>query len=120
VKSKSKTGTVDDYISSFPEAVRTKLDEMRAIIRKAAPRASEKISYRMPAFALNGILVYFAAFKNHIGFYPTASGVANFETELAPYVHTKGAIQFPLDRRLPRRLITRIVRFRVQENRNGQ
>ena len=90
--------------------------ELRATIRKAAPGAEEKISYRMPAFNLNGILVYFAAQTRHIGFYPTSSGVTAFKEELGDYKSSKGAIQFPIDRPLPLELITRIVKFRVREN----
>ncbi len=107
---------IDEYIAGCPEHVREKLMELRATIRKAAPGAEEKISYRMPAFNLNGILVYFAAQTRHIGFYPTSSGVTAFKEELGDYKSSKGAIQFPLDQPLPLELITRIVKFRVREN----
>jgi uncharacterized protein YdhG (YjbR/CyaY superfamily) len=107
---------IDDYIAGCPEHTREKLEEMRATIRKAAPGAEEIISYRMPAFNLNGILVYFAAQTRHIGFYPTPSGVAAFKDELGSYKSSKGAIQFPLDQPLPLELIARIVKFRVREN----
>jgi uncharacterized protein YdhG (YjbR/CyaY superfamily) len=108
--------TIDEYIATFPDATREKLSEIRAAIRKAAPLATETISYRMPAFEQVGILVYFAAFSRHIGFYPTASGIAVFREEIAAYKSSKGAVRFPLDEPLPIELIERIVRFRVKEN----
>lgn len=108
--------TIDAYIASFPDDVARKLEKVRAAIRKAAPEATEKISYRMPAFHHHGSLVWFAAFKNHIGLYPTASGIRQFESELKGYVHSKGAIQLPLDEALPLALIAKIVKFRVAEN----
>jgi uncharacterized protein YdhG (YjbR/CyaY superfamily) len=108
--------TIDEYIAGFPEDVRRKLSEVRSTVRKAAPDATEKISYRMPGFDYNGSLVWFAAFKNHIGFYPTSSGISQFEDELKKYEYSKGAIQFPIDEPMPLRLITRIVKFRVAEN----
>ena len=107
---------IDEYIASCPEHVQEKLHELRATIIKAAQGAEEKISYRMPAFTLNGILVYFAAQTRHIGFYPSSSGVKAFIKELGSYKTSKGAIQFPLDQPLPLDLITRIVQYRVQEN----
>lgn len=107
---------IDEYIAGCPEQVRGKLMELRATIRKAAPGAEEKISYQMPAFNLNGILVYFAAQTRHVGFYPTSSGVTAFKEELGNYKSSKGAIQFPYDQQLPLELITRIVKFRVREN----
>lgn len=108
--------TIDEYISAFPEEIQQKLQSIRALIHEAAPEAKETISYRMPAFKLNGVLVYFAAFQDHISFFPTSSGVANFKDELAPYQTSKGTIRFPLDQPLPFDLISRIVTFRVQEN----
>jgi uncharacterized protein YdhG (YjbR/CyaY superfamily) len=108
--------TVDSYISGFPDGTRRMLDELRRTIRAAAPRAEERISYQMPALYLQGNLVYFAAFKNHIGFYPTSSGVEAFARELGPYDVSKGTIRFPLDRPLPLKLIARIVKFRAAEN----
>ena len=113
---KTKFASVDEYLSCFPDAIQTKLDTIRNTIRKAAPMAVEVISYNMPAYKQNGVLVYFAAHKDHIGLYPTASGVREFQKELSPYEFSKGAIQFPLDRRLPVALITRIVKFRVKED----
>ena len=108
--------SIDEYIAQFPPEIREKLQEIRKIIREAAPDAEEKISYRMPAFALNGILVYFAAFKNHLGFFPTASGVEGFKDQLTGYKISKGTIQLPLDQPIPVDLIRKIVRFRVEEN----
>ena len=109
-------GSIDEYIAHCPLLFQGKLQELRAIIRKGAPGAEEKISYRMPAFFLNGPLVYFAAQKNHIGFYPTPSGVTAFKKDLSGYKTSRGAIQFPIDKPLPLQLILRIVRFRVDEN----
>jgi uncharacterized protein YdhG (YjbR/CyaY superfamily) len=108
--------TIDEYIALFPTDVQKKLNEIRATIKAAAPDAEEKISYQMPAFTLKGILVYFAAYKHHIGFYPTASGIKYFKSEVADYATSKGTIQFPLDKPLPFELIHRIVTYRIQEN----
>jgi uncharacterized protein YdhG (YjbR/CyaY superfamily) len=108
--------TIDDYIRNFPPEIQALLKELRKAIREAAPEAEETISYQMPAFRLNGILVYFAAAKNHIGFYPTGSGVEAFKEELAQYRWSKGTIRFPLDQPLPLDLVKRIVKFRVKEN----
>jgi uncharacterized protein YdhG (YjbR/CyaY superfamily) len=108
--------TIDEYIALFPEDIQNKLQELRAAIRASAPGAIEKISYQMPAFVQNGILVYFAAFKNHISFFPTSSGVQAFQQELAEYAGSKGTVRFPLDRPLPLDLISKIVKFRVAEN----
>ena len=113
----TRWASIDAYIAAAPPDRRALLEELRAIIRAAAPEAEETISYGMPAFAQNGTLVYFAALKNHIGFYPTASGIAAFQEDLAAYESTKGAVYLPLDRPLPLELIQRIVRFRVAENR---
>jgi len=108
--------TIDKYIAGFPPDVQAILQKVRVTIRKAAPGAEETIKYRMPTFTLHGNLVHFAAFKNHIGFYPTPSGIENFEAELAGYERSKGAIQFPLDKPIPYGLISKIVKFRVKEN----
>lgn len=113
---RKKFQTVDEYISAFPADVQAKLKSLRRAIRKAAPQAEEGISYQMPAFKLNGNLVYFAAYKNHIGFYPTSSGIEAFKKELSPYKWSKGAIQFPLDKPVPFDLVERIVVFRAKEN----
>jgi len=110
--------TIDEYISQFPPDVREKLQQMRAVIKEAAPEAAEKISYQMPAFYLNGNLVYFAAFKYHIGFYPAPRGIEAFREELSQYKGAKGSVQFPLDKPLPLELVSRIVKFRAAENMN--
>ena len=108
--------TIDEYIALFPADVQARLEAVRATIRAAAPDAEERISYKMPTFALKGNLVHFAAQKGYIGFYPTSSGVAAFEAELADYHSTPGAVHFPLDQPLPLDLIRRITEFRVAEN----
>lgn len=108
--------TIDEYIAAFPQEVQAILEKMRLTIRKAAPDAIEKISYRIPTFYLNGNLVHFAAFEHHIGFYPTSSGIAEFQHELKKYKTSKGAIQFPIDKPLPFSLVKRIVEFRIKEN----
>jgi uncharacterized protein YdhG (YjbR/CyaY superfamily) len=107
---------IDEYIAGFPEDIQELLQKMRATIKKAAPDAEETISYRMPTFTLKGNLVHFAAFKNHIGFYPAASGIEKFKEELSAYEGAKGSVQFPLGKPIPFSLITRIVKFRVKEN----
>ena len=108
--------TIDEYITRFPFNTQQKLREMRAAIKKAAPEAEEKISYRMPTFTFKGTLVHFAGYMNHIGFYPTPSGIEAFKKELAIFKSGKGSIQFPIDKPLPLGLITKIVTFRVKEN----
>jgi len=108
--------SIDEYIALFPAEIQIKLQELRATIKTAAPEAVEKISYQMPAFAQNGILVYFAAYKNHIGFYPTGSGIEAFKNELSIYETSKGTVRFPIDKPLPLELINKIVKFRVSEN----
>ncbi len=108
--------TIDDYIAGFPKDVQEILQHIRQTIREAAPDAEEKISYQMPTFTLKGNLVYFAAFKNHIGFYPIPSGIEEFKEELSAYEQGKGSVQFPLDKPIPYDLISRIVKFRVKEN----
>jgi uncharacterized protein YdhG (YjbR/CyaY superfamily) len=107
---------IDVYIAGFPKNTQKILKQLRATIIEAAPDAEEIISYKMPAYKYHGILVYFAAYKNHIGFYPTASGIATFKKELSMYKGAKGSVQFPLDKPLPLGLITKIVKFRVREN----
>ncbi len=108
--------TIDEYIAGFPPDVQEILNKIRAAIRKAAPGAQETIKYRMPTFTLNGNLVHFAAFKNHIGFYPVPSGIEAFKKELSVYEQGKGSVQFPLDKPIPYGLITKIVKFRAKEN----
>jgi uncharacterized protein YdhG (YjbR/CyaY superfamily) len=107
---------VDAYINSFPKETQQLLETLRAIIKKAAPDAEEVISYSMPAYKQKGIIVYFAGRKNHIGLYPMASGIENFKEEITAYKTSRGTIQFPLDKPLPIRLITKIIKFRVAEN----
>ena len=104
---------IDAYIADFPEDIQQKLEKMRATIKKAAPNAGEAIKYAMPTFTLDGNLVHFAAFKNHIGLYPGAAGIEAFKKELAAYETSKGAIRFPLDKPLPLALVSQIVKFRV-------
>ena len=108
--------TIDEYIAGFPPDVQAILQKIRLTIRKAAPGAEETIKYQMPTFMLKGNLVYFAAFKKHIGFYPIPTGIEKFEKELAVYKQGRGSVQFPLDQRMPYGLISRIVKFRVKEN----
>jgi uncharacterized protein YdhG (YjbR/CyaY superfamily) len=107
---------MDEYIGTFPEDVQRILNELRQTIREAAPEAEETINYQMPTFTLNGNLVHFAAFQNHIGFYPTPSGIEAFRKELSRYKGAKGSVQFPIDEPLPLPLIRRIVEYRVKEN----
>ena len=106
----------DEYISGFPKETQKILEQLRATIKKAAPKADEVISYSIPAFKLNGMLVWFAAYSNHIGFYPRGSGIEAFKKELSIYKGAEGSVQFPLDKPLPLELITQIVKFRVAEN----
>jgi len=111
---------IDDYISSFPEEIQILLEQVRTTIKQAAPEAEEAIKYAMPTFVLNGNLVHFAAFKNHIGFYPVPSGIEAFKKELSVYNGAKGSVQFPLDKPMPLGLISEIVKFRVNENQRKQ
>jgi uncharacterized protein YdhG (YjbR/CyaY superfamily) len=108
--------SIDEYIAACPEEVQSILQELRAAIRASAPQAEEKISYQMPTFFMNGNLVHFAAHKNHIGFYPTPSGILAFKQELSIYESAKGSVQFPLNQPIPLELVRRIVEFRVAEN----
>ena len=114
-KKKAGFTSIDEYIAAFPVDVQERLRQMRAVIREAAPEAQEKISYQMPTFFLHGNLVHFAAFKNHIGFYPAPRGIEAFKDELAAYEGAKGSVQFPLDQPLPLDLVRRIVQFRVTD-----
>ena len=108
--------SIDEYIATFPEETQKILQELRETIKACAPDAQEKISYQMPTFDLEGNLVHFAAFKNHIGLYPTPSGTEAFKHELSIYQGAKGSIKFPIDKPLPMELIKEIVKFRVAEN----
>lgn len=112
----NKPANIDEYISGFPEDKQLLLEQIRETIRKAAPQAEEVISYGMPAFKQKGMLVWFAAFKNHIGFYPFPSGIEAFKEELSMYKGSKGSIHFPLDKPLPLYLISVMVHFRLSEN----
>jgi len=111
-----KPANIDEYIGAFPNDVQEILEKIRATIQKAAPDAKEKISYSMPAFEQNGVVVYLAAFKNHIGLYALPSGHETFKEELSKYKSGKGSVQFPLDQPMPFDLIAKIVKFRVKEN----
>jgi uncharacterized protein YdhG (YjbR/CyaY superfamily) len=117
MKTNKKTlNEIDTYISSFPLVTQKRLTEIRLLIKQAAPAAEEIISYQMPAYKLQGVLVYFAGYKNHIGFYPTASGIKQFQLEIVAYKHSKGAVQFPINEPIPADLVARIVAFRIKEN----
>jgi uncharacterized protein YdhG (YjbR/CyaY superfamily) len=117
-KSKKQLKTIDEYIATFPKEVQDVLEKIRSAIRESAPKAEEAISYGIPAFRLNGSRgsVYFAGWKNHIGFYPTPSGIEAFKKELAPFKQEKGSVQFPLDKPIPYDLVKKIVRYRVTGN----
>ncbi len=112
----SKPTTIDAYIAGFPPEVQKILKEIRGTIQKAAPQAEEAMKYAIPTFVFHGNLVHFAAFKHHIGFYPSPSGLEKFKQEISVYKNSKGAVQFPLDQPVPFDLIRRIVEFRVREN----
>jgi uncharacterized protein YdhG (YjbR/CyaY superfamily) len=114
--SKKTFKTIDEYIALFPKDVRNILEELRKAIRDVAPQAEEAISYQIPTYKLNGNLVHFAAFKDHISFFPTSSGIEAFKVKLKSYKTSKGTIRFPLDEPIPFDLIEEIVRFRVKEN----
>jgi uncharacterized protein YdhG (YjbR/CyaY superfamily) len=110
--------TIDEYIATFPRNVQDILEELRQTIRDSAPEAKEAISYQIPTFKLNGNLVHFAAFKNHIGFYPTSSGISKFKKELSNYEVSKGTVRFPINEPIPSDLVKKIVKYRVKENSN--
>lgn len=112
----TKTDSIEAYISGFPEHIQEILEQIRSTIKSVAPDASEAIKYAIPTFILNGNLVHFAGYKNHIGLYPAPSGMEQFEEEIAMYKTGKGTLQFPIDQPMPLDLIARIVKFRVQEN----
>jgi uncharacterized protein YdhG (YjbR/CyaY superfamily) len=113
---KLSINSIDEYIEQFPIEIQEILEEVRKVIIESAPEAKEKINYQMPTFDLHGNLVHFAAYKNHIGFYPTPSGIAAFKEELSGYKGAKGSVQFPLNKPMPYELISKIVKFRVAEN----
>ncbi len=108
--------TIDEYMSNFPKDAQATLDQLRQVIKEAAPEAKEKISYGIPTFTFHGNLVHFGAYDTHIGFYPGSGGIEAFKDELAPYETSKGTIRFPLDKPLPLDLIARITKFRVAQN----
>ena len=112
----TKFKTVDEYLSVFPQKTKAKLQAFRKTIKKAAPGAEELISYNMPAFKLQGALVYYAAYKGHIGFYPTSSGIKAFKKDLSAYEGSKGTVRFPIDKPIPLNLVSKIVKYRVKEN----
>jgi uncharacterized protein YdhG (YjbR/CyaY superfamily) len=111
-----KIKNIDEYIAGFPGEVREILEEIREAVRKAAPGAKEAIKYKMPAFTLEGNLVFFAAFKDHIGFYPPVAGSKELQKALAVYEGPKGSLKFPIDKPLPIALIRKVVKIRVKEN----
>lgn len=111
-----KFKTIDEYHGTLPEEIIAKVEELRKTIKQAAPKATEVISYNMPAFKQNGVLVYYAAYKGHIGFYPTSSPITAFATELKAYKTSKGAIQFPIDKPIPKTLVRDIVKYRVAQD----
>jgi uncharacterized protein YdhG (YjbR/CyaY superfamily) len=110
--------TIDEYIAAFPKETQTILQHIRQAIKEAAPQAEEVISYQMPALEQNGILVWFAAFKNHIGFFPKTSAIEAFKDKLSVYQTSKGTIRFPINQPIPLDLVEEIVKFRVKENLN--
>ncbi|HBB64364.1 MAG: hypothetical protein UR34_C0011G0031 [candidate division WS6 bacterium GW2011_GWC1_33_20] len=114
--SKKRIKTIDEYMALHPKEVRSKLKEIRKVIKDIVPEATEAIKYQIPTFILYGNLVHFAAFKKHIGFYPTPSAIEEFSDELSTYVVSKGAIQFPLDKPIPLDLVKNIVKYRVKES----
>jgi len=116
MKQQSKESTIDEYISQFPKHIQNILNEFRNIIKQEAPQAKEAISYQMPTFKLNGNLVHFAAFKDHIGFFPTPSPIVFFKKELSKYETSKGTIRFPLNKPIPFDIVRKIVKYRVKEN----
>ncbi len=113
---KAHFDTIDQYIAQQSEAVQQLLERIRQTVKAAAPEAVESISYQMPAFKYHGALVYFAAYKNHIGFYPTGSGIKAFQKEISVYKNSKGAVQFSLDQPIPYGLITKMVHFKLKES----
>lgn len=110
--------SIDEYIAQYPDNIQQILQKIRSVIKEAAPEASEKISYQMPTFYMNGNLVHFAVHTHHVGFYPAPSGIEHFKDDLIDYEYSKGAVKFPLDQLIPYDLIRRITLFRVEENAN--
>ncbi|RYD58633.1 MAG: DUF1801 domain-containing protein [Sphingobacteriales bacterium] len=120
MESGKKFTTVEEYHGMWPEDIQAMLQQMRDTITQAAPEAEEGIFYNMPGYKLHGPLAYYAAYKNHIGFYPIPSGIEAFQKELSPYKCTKGAVQFPLDKPLPLKLVAKIVKWRVKDNKEKE
>src|ERR1700741_4319440 len=118
LKNKAAPAGVDEYIAGFPPGTKKLLEQLRSVIKKAAPWAEEVISYKMPAYKYYGLLVYFAGYEKHIGFYPMPVAIRAFKKELAVYKSSKGAVQFPLDKKIPVTLISKIVKFRMKENKD--
>jgi len=116
LKPKQRFTTIDEYIAASPKNVQGTLQEVRKAVREAAPEAEEIISYKIPAFKQNGILVWFGGYKDHIGFFPKASGIEAFQNELQKYEVSKGTVRFPLDKPMPMDLIKKIVKYRLKEN----
>jgi uncharacterized protein YdhG (YjbR/CyaY superfamily) len=116
ISTKNKIQTIDEYIRAFPKDIQKILEKIRQAIKEAAPGAEETISYQIPTFKFHGNLVHFAAFKNHIGLYPTPGSLEKFKKEFSVYKTSKGSVQFPIDKPIPLRLIQKIVRYRVKEN----
>ena len=114
--SRKQFKTIDEYVAAFPNNVQDILTKLRDTISESAPKAEEAISYGVPTFKLNGNLVHFAAFKNHIGFYPTPSAIIAFKKELSLYKQAKGSVQFPMDKEIPFGLVKKIVKYRVKQN----
>ena len=114
-----KFKTIDEYIATFPESIQEILEKLRGVIKASAPGAEEAIAYGIPTFRLNGNLVHFAAFKDHISFFPTSSPIPAFKKELAPYLQSKGTIRFPLGKPIPFGLVKKIVKYRVAETLQG-
>ena len=116
MSTKANPNIIDTYIANSPKEIQDALKKIRSTIKKSAPKAEETINYGIPTFTLDGNLVHFAGFKNHIGFYPTPSGIEKFKKELSAYEGAKGSVKFPLDKPIPYALISKIVKFRVKEN----
>jgi uncharacterized protein YdhG (YjbR/CyaY superfamily) len=114
----AKPASIDEYIASFPQKIQAILETIRMTVKDAAPGAQETISYNMPAFTMGGVMVYFAAFKKHIGFYPPVKADAKLQKELAPYLGEKGSLRFPLDQPMPYALIEKLVKLRVKQMRS--
>ncbi len=115
-----QASTVDMYISNFPKDIQLRLEQIRATIMKAAPKAEEGISYQMPAYKYKGLLAYFAGYKNHIGFYPMPDVLKEFKNEISVYKNAKGSVQFPHNEKLPLSLVTKMIKFRMKLNEADQ